>query len=308
MSKRYKHFTLEERTSITALYQAGRSCWQIAAALDRAPSSISREIKRNVGYGANARYNPRYADDVAWSRRWRGARLERDDDLRNSVLERLTAGWSPEQIAGRLRLEGSTQQISHESIYRFIYAQIARTKDYSWRSFLLRAKSKRGWQYKLPNLIQNIKKRVSIHQRPACVQARKRLGHWEADLVHPQKSGSIHKNQVQPFSSQANVNPATPCSPNSMVNTPNPLPVSWYAGFNPCPKTEDDPLPRIMEPNFMPTPNSTISASRPIFAIHTSRDKKAPSKIPTDVSAAIYLAEQTQIASQIKICKISQTY
>lgn len=190
MSERYKHFTLEERTSIAALYQAGRSFRQIASALDRAPSSISREVKRNVGYGANARYSPLYADDVAWARRWRGARLERDDDLRNSVLEKLTAGWSPEQVAGRLRLEGSMQQISHESIYRFIHAQIARTKDYSWRNFLPRAKSKRGWPYKSPNPIQNIKNRVSIHQRPACVQARKRLGHWEADLVHPQKSGA----------------------------------------------------------------------------------------------------------------------
>jgi IS30 family transposase len=190
MSDRYKHFTLEERTSIAGLRQAGRSYRQIAAALDRSPSSITREVKRNAGSGAMARYDPGYADDAAWSRRWSGSRLERDDDLRAIVLERLAAGWSPEQVAGRLRHEGNALQISHESIYRFIHAQIARAKDYSWRRFLPHAKSKRGWPYKSSNPVQNIKNRVSIHQRPACVQARKRLGHWEADLVHPQKSGA----------------------------------------------------------------------------------------------------------------------
>ena len=72
------------------------------------------------------------------------ARLGRDDELRDLVLSRLKQGWSPEQVSGRLALEAGGRVISHESIYRFIYAQLARKKDYTWRHYLPRGKSKRG--------------------------------------------------------------------------------------------------------------------------------------------------------------------
>ena len=65
----------------------------------------------------------------------------RDPDLRDRVLGCLQNGWSPEQIAGRFALDAGTPVISHETIYRFIYAQIARTQDYSWRLYLPRAKA-----------------------------------------------------------------------------------------------------------------------------------------------------------------------
>ena len=190
MADGYTHFTLEERDTIARLREAGHSCRKIAATLDRAPSSIARELKRNTSYGVKACYEGAKADDLAWSRRWTGSRLERDDGLRALVLRLLQTGWSPEQIAGRLKHEHSPHQISYESIYRFIHAQIARTKDYAWRHLLPRAKSKRGWQRKSHKPMQNIKNRVSIHQRPKSVLARKCLGHWECDLLHPQKSGA----------------------------------------------------------------------------------------------------------------------
>ncbi len=53
-------------------------------------------------------------------------------------------GWSPEQVAGRLAREKGRKVISYETIYRFIYAEIKRTKDYRWRHYLPRGKSKRG--------------------------------------------------------------------------------------------------------------------------------------------------------------------
>ena len=189
MGRSYGHFTLEERCTIARLREDGQSCRQIAAALGRAPSSVSREIARNTGYGAAAGYKPAHADDIAWSRRWRGSRLERDDGLRGLVLDLLASAWSPEQIAGRLKLENSPHMISHESIYRFIHAQIRRTNDYRWRHFLPRGKSRRGRPAARHNPLQSIKNRVSIHQRPKSVMARKRFGHWEVDLLHPRKSG-----------------------------------------------------------------------------------------------------------------------
>ena len=67
-------------------------------------------------------------------------------DLRLRVLSGLQQGWSPMETAERFALEDGRKVISHESIYRFVYAQIARKKDYSWRHYFPRAKSKRGFR------------------------------------------------------------------------------------------------------------------------------------------------------------------
>ena len=135
--------SIEERCEVARLQAEG---WgpHIAADLDRSPSTVARELKRN---GSRTRgYQPRYADQQAHARRWSGSRSERDRSLRERVLWRLKQGWSPEQVAGRLAMESGKRVISHESIYRFIYGQMARKKDYGWRHYLPRAKSKRGWR------------------------------------------------------------------------------------------------------------------------------------------------------------------
>src|SRR5215469_4296841 len=100
MGKQYDQLSLEERCQIARLHEDGQSIRQIAAALDRPPSTISRELKRNRGQQVG--YKPSYAHEQAKARRWTGSRLERDGELRGLVLNRLERGWSPEQIAGRL--------------------------------------------------------------------------------------------------------------------------------------------------------------------------------------------------------------
>ena len=142
MGKHYTQLTFEERCEVARLLAAGTSQRKIATALGRAPSTITREVNRNGSQTAG--YEPRYADDQAWARCWRGSKLERDDALREVVLGYLRAGWSPEQVAGYLAREAGAPVISHETIYRFIYAQQARTKDGNWRQYLPRAKSKRA--------------------------------------------------------------------------------------------------------------------------------------------------------------------
>ena len=117
---------MEERCEIARLRSQGSSVRQIAAGVDRPPSTVARELKRNGSRTLG--YQPRYANQQAHARRWRGSRLERDGPLREQVLAGLGAGWSPAQVAGRLALDEGRQIISHESIYRFIYAQMARRR------------------------------------------------------------------------------------------------------------------------------------------------------------------------------------
>lgn len=159
--------------------ESGKTIRQIAASMDRAASSISREVRRNGGRS----YKPVYADEQAWSRRWRGSRLMREPELQRQVLAGLSIGWSLEQVSGRMALGEGKRPISAESIYRFIYAQIARTKDYSWRHYLPRGKSKRGWHSKRSGPMDHIKNRVSIRKRPAYIRKRCQPGHWESDLL-----------------------------------------------------------------------------------------------------------------------------
>jgi IS30 family transposase len=110
--------------------------------------------------------------------------LLRRPELQKKVLAALAAGWSPEQVAGRLVGDNGRAIISRESIYRFIAAQIARTQDYSWRRYLPRGKSKRGWRgRKGGSPALHIKGRVPIAQRPRDAGDRGNPGHWEADLI-----------------------------------------------------------------------------------------------------------------------------
>jgi IS30 family transposase len=200
MVRKYEQLSLEDRCTIARLHAEGRSKRQIAATLDRAPSTISREIARNSGQEVH--YKPGYAQQQAKARRWVGSRLEREPALRRAVLEHLAGGWSPEQVAGRLAREAGRGVISHESIYRFIYAQIARTKNYSWRRYLPRAKSKRGLRRRRGgSTAKLIEGRISVAERPPAAADRTIPGHWEADTIlfskYRQAVLTIHERQTR---------------------------------------------------------------------------------------------------------------
>lgn len=182
----YHQLSIEERCEIARLHEGGQSLRQIAAALDRPPSTISRELKRNTG--SKIGYSPAYAQQQAAARRWSGSRLEREDALREDVLDRMADGWSPEQISGRLALDAGHRVISHETIYRFVHAQMKRTNDVGWRRYLLRGRLKRGWRNKGGGAPRFADRR-SIHDRPAEAADRLAKGHWEADSMLFSKAG-----------------------------------------------------------------------------------------------------------------------
>ena len=107
-------------------------------------------------------------------------------------------GLSPEQVAGRLALENGRPVLSHETIYRFIYAQITRHNDYSWRYYLPRAKAKRGFRGRRGGSPANyIRQRLPLALRPVEALDRASPGHWEADLILFAKYGqailSLHE-------------------------------------------------------------------------------------------------------------------
>ena len=188
MARAYVQLSLENRCEIARRRAEGQSIRKIAAALDRAPSSIARELKRNAGHKVG--YQPAYANEQTRARRWKGARLARNLKLQKAVLDRLAQGWSPEQVAGRMAREASTDRVSHETIYRFIYDEIRRTNDFSWRLYLPRAKSRRGWRgARGGSPASFIQHRLSIDLRQAEAIDRNVPGHWEADLVMFAKYG-----------------------------------------------------------------------------------------------------------------------
>lgn len=188
MGKNYYQLSPEERFTIAYLRREGKSIRQIATTLARSASTIAREVKRNVtktkGYDAS------YAQLQTAGRRWRGSKLERQPALRSSVLDLLTMGWSPQIIAGKLARVKGCNVISHESIYRFIYAQLKRTQNYKWRNYLPHRKSKRGWRGQSGGSPASLMKHiVSIHKRPKYIAKRASAGHWEADLMLFSKYG-----------------------------------------------------------------------------------------------------------------------
>ena len=174
--------TLSEREEILRGIAGARSMRSIARLLGRAPSTVSREIKRNGGYD---RYRAAAADENAWrrGRRPKGCKLANNRWLRRTVARKLESDWSPEQIAGWLKRaypEDEHYQVSHETIYRSLYVQ-ARGR---WKRTMRRprrAGDKRGQIVDL----------MSISKRPATVEDRAVPGHWEGDLLSGSKNSYI---------------------------------------------------------------------------------------------------------------------
>lgn len=228
--ERYTHITIEERCEIACLQREGASIREIATALDRSPSTISREIKRNSN--ANGQFQPSYADQQSLARRWTGSKLERNSELRKAVLDRLSKGWSPEEIAGQFAKDAGQCIISHETIYRFIYAQMTRTNDSSWRHYLPRAKSKRGRIRRGgDSSVSFIAHRKSLKERPKDADDRKSPGHWEADYMlfstYGQSVLALYERRSRLLIASRQASRAAQPTVNAIKAILAPLPAAW---------------------------------------------------------------------------------
>ena len=138
----YSHLLDEERDQIAVMRAAGRSIYAIARALQRAKSTVSRELRRNAL--PSRRYSPLHAAGAHQLRRWREAILEKDQKLRTFVRDRLAEGWTPEQIAVWLKAgnERGLRALGFEAIYAFIYRAAHKGEDL-WRYLTRRHKRRR---------------------------------------------------------------------------------------------------------------------------------------------------------------------
>ena len=171
--------TLEERYAIMALKRQRYSVRAIARELGRAPSTISRELSRNVR--PSGRYNPGVAHSYTVARRRRSRRNTHFSQEEWTLVEHLIGlDWSPEQVAGWLKLHGLFS-ISHETIYLRIW----RDKDAGgelW-THLRQAAKKRRKRYRSYDSRGRLAGKRHISERPAEIEARETTGHWEIDTI-----------------------------------------------------------------------------------------------------------------------------
>lgn len=186
MKTRFSHLTLEDRRQIERWRHARLSPDEMAQRLGRHRSTIFRELRRNRYHDVELPHLSGYwgmlAQKLALGRRFQHRKLVRLPQLRAQIVECLRSGWSPEQIEGRMRLEGAMPRVSHETIYQYVYSEDGRAAEL-WRHLASGRRKRRGYRRrKRPP--PKFAPELSILFRPDAVSGRREFGHWEADLVH----------------------------------------------------------------------------------------------------------------------------
>ena len=187
---KYTHFSVEERELIQTMWWERKSMREIAEALGRSHTSVSREMKRNFPRGRR-QYTPRLAQERAEANTHKRGREEhlKNEEVRTYVVEHLKRRWSPEQISLRIKID-LDETISHEAIYQYVYHQVYR----EGRGLLkpgcedLRSYLRRRRKRRVPKGARRCHRVLrpcgtSIEERPQIVNDRKRIGDWEGDTV-----------------------------------------------------------------------------------------------------------------------------
>lgn len=191
-----QHLTLAEREEIRVALSAKKSLREIAAMLKRSPSTISREVSRNRG---RRYYKAVDADNRAkrMAKRPKLGHLEVNKELRQLVMAKLELKWSPEQIAGWLRVEyrcNPFMHVSHETIYKSIYVRSKAIIHFSFSQHLRRSHPMRHSRYHRRSgdrTFTTIVNGLSIRDRDEDIETRASIGHWEGDLVSGSKNTHI---------------------------------------------------------------------------------------------------------------------
>lgn len=174
----FTQLSYHERRKIFSGSCKGKSVRGIAIELERSPSTVSREKRRNAD-----QYGYLYAGEahaMAQERRNKNIpKIDKNKALRDFIIQKLTEKLSPKMIAGSWNLFNTDQPISPEAIYQWIYSAIG--EGFGLKSFLLRLCKKRGLKRKQKAL--SIKNRISIHDRPKDINRREELGHYDRKIM-----------------------------------------------------------------------------------------------------------------------------
>lgn len=185
--KKYTKLTSAERDLLAVWKAEGVSNKECGRRLDRSTSTIGRELKRNAWKGEV--YVAIHAQGQADKREQKSAHSKeelKNPDVYEYVTDKLRGGWSPDQIAGKLRLTYSKDRywwITAETIYRWIYQEEQMKCDQPWYEYLRRKQKKRKKYQGRKVHRSHIPDRISIHKRPKVIDTRKEFGHWEGDTV-----------------------------------------------------------------------------------------------------------------------------
>lgn len=194
----YHRLSLSERIVIQTLWGTpGISKTEIANRLERHKSTICREINK-WGKGKN-KYNARLAHWMAeqfYADKHFKDKLSTSDPLKQYVFDGLKKNWSPQQVAGRIKLDhpnNPEMSISHEAIYSFIYRHPQGTINKKLIKLLPQQRSRRRKIYVTKGSVRTkISDAISIEQRPDFINDRSQIGHWEGDLmIGPKQASAI---------------------------------------------------------------------------------------------------------------------
>ena len=181
------HLSYQEHVEIYRGLCGGLSMREIASSIGRHTSTVTREVARNsdhIGY-----LFPKEAYNRQREKRGRRIKkIERIKVLKEYIIEKLTLKWSPKVIAGRWNKMNSAITITHECIYQWVHSK----GNEHLRALLPRAKKKRGLSRKKQQNKSKIPHRKSLDMRPAKINDRSVIGHFEADLVF--NKGSMSSN------------------------------------------------------------------------------------------------------------------
>ncbi len=187
--------TLAEREEISRGVVAGQSIRWIAAQLGRAPSTVSRELRRN---GGPRRYRANRSEQAAWdrARRPKPCKLAKNRALARIVTKQLQLEWAPEQIAGWLKRtypDDESFQVSHETIYKSLFIQARGALKKELLQHLRKPRVMRRSRHKTlkGEGLGQITNTVSIRERPAEAEDRAVPGHWEGDLLFGSNNSQI---------------------------------------------------------------------------------------------------------------------
>ena len=176
------HYTLTTREILSKMLKERHVYRKISLVIGKSISSISDEIKRNSGEKG---YDPYIAHKKSEERRLKKSKkgkIEKSLGLQNYIVEKIKKNWSPDSIAGELRIQAQgITVVSHETIYQYIYSKEGK-KEKLWQYLKHKKYPMRkhwGSRRKRPA----IPNRVSIHERPRFIDTRETFGEYEGDLM-----------------------------------------------------------------------------------------------------------------------------